>query len=131
MPVQGLGVDIIQVSRIEEAITRYGNRFLNRVFTPEEQQFCENVARSKQRYQRYAALWACKEAVMKALGTGARRGVYFRVIEILHKPTGEPMVNLSEGALEQLVELGCNKVMVSMSHDGDVVAAAALVMYQD
>ena len=81
--IVGLGVDIAEVDRLEKAIMRHEQAFLERVFTPAEIQYCE---RHKNKFERYAARFAAKEAAMKALGTGWRRGVRWRDIEVGREP---------------------------------------------
>jgi holo-[acyl-carrier protein] synthase len=95
----GLGNDLIDIRRIEEAIARYGDRFLNRIFTPTER------AKSDKRHQRaasYAKRFAAKEACSKALGTGLRKGVFWRDMGVVNLPSGRPTMLLTGGALLQL-----------------------------
>ena len=95
----GIGSDLIDIRRIERTIERFGDRFLDRVFTREER------ARSDRRANRaesYAKRYAAKEACSKALGTGFRRGVYWRDIGVVNLPGGRPTLVLTGGALLQL-----------------------------
>ena len=85
--IVGTGIDIAEVPRIREAIERHGQRFLNRIFTEGEIQYCESKAN---RVERYAARFAAKEAGMKAIGTGWNHGVRWRDIEVARKPGGRP-----------------------------------------
>jgi holo-[acyl-carrier protein] synthase len=100
--ILGIGSDLIDIRRIERTIERFGDRFLGRVFTPVER------ARSDRRLNRaesYAKRYAAKEACAKALGTGFRRGVYWRDLGVVNLPTGRPTLVLTGGALAQLERL--------------------------
>ena len=95
----GLGNDLIDIRRIEQAIDRYGDRFLNRIFTDTER------VKSDKRMQRaasYAKRFAAKEACSKALGTGLRKGVFWRDMGVVNLPSGRPTMRLTGGALAQL-----------------------------
>ena len=97
--ILGIGSDLIDIRRIEKTIARFGERFLDRVFTPEER------ARSDRRFNRvesYAKRYAAKEACSKALGTGFRRGVYWRDLGVVNLPGGRPTLMLTGGALKRL-----------------------------
>jgi holo-[acyl-carrier protein] synthase len=97
--ILGIGSDLIDIRRIEKTIARFGERFLDRVFTPEER------ARSDRRLNRvesYAKRYAAKEACSKALGTGFRRGVYWRDLGVVNLPGGRPTLMLTGGALRRL-----------------------------
>ncbi len=97
--ILGLGSDLIDIRRIEKTIARFGDRFLDRVFTPEER------ARSDRRANRvesYAKRFAAKEACSKALGTGFRNGVHWRDLGVVNLPGGRPTLVLTGGALERL-----------------------------
>ena len=100
--VIGLGNDIIDIRRIEKTLERFGARFINRLFTETEQ------ARSERRSNRaasYAKRFAAKEAWSKALGTGFRRGVYWRDMGVANLRTGKPTMILTGGALKRLQEI--------------------------
>ena len=86
--IVGTGIDIAEVPRVADAIKRYGQRFLNRVFTEGEMNYCESKAN---RSERYAARFAAKEAAMKAIGTGLRRGVTWHDVEVGREPGGRPL----------------------------------------
>jgi holo-[acyl-carrier protein] synthase len=100
--ILGLGNDIIDIRRIEEAIERFGDRFILRVFTEVERQRSDRKAT---RAASYAKRFAAKEACAKALGTGLRRGVYWRDMGVVNLPSGRPTLALSGGAAEQLALL--------------------------
>ncbi|HEX4158358.1 MAG TPA: holo-ACP synthase [Rhizomicrobium sp.] len=100
--ILGIGSDLIDIRRVEKSIERYGERFLDRVFTPVER------AKSDRRAQRgasYAKRFAAKEACAKALGTGLRNGVFWRDMGVINHPGGKPGLRLTGGALRRLEEL--------------------------
>jgi holo-[acyl-carrier protein] synthase len=114
--MQKVGVDIIEISRIEQALQRHGSRFLQRIFTQSEIDLC------KERPNVLAVRFAGKEAIMKALGTGIK-GVGWREIEILAKPSGEPFVNLYGNAKFQAGVLGLSDFAISLSHSREYAVA--------
>ena len=95
----GIGTDLVDIRRIEKTIARFGERFLDRVFTPKERARAERRA---QRVATYAKRFAAKEACAKALGTGISRGVHWRDIGVENLPTGQPTIRLTGGALARL-----------------------------
>lgn len=95
----GLGSDIIDIRRIEDTIARFGDRFLNRVFTDAERQKSD---RRRERAASYAKRFAAKEACSKALGTGLRQGVFWRDMGVVNAVSGRPTLVLTGGAAEQL-----------------------------
>jgi holo-[acyl-carrier protein] synthase len=97
--ILGIGSDLIDISRIERTIERFGDRFLDRVFTPHERQRSDRRAN---RAASYAKRYAAKEACSKALGTGFRRGVYWRDLGVVNLASGRPTLVLTGGALAQL-----------------------------
>jgi len=107
----GIGTDIIEVKRIQEISEKYGQRFINRIYTKEEQQYCESFNDTK--YLHYAARFAIKESFSKAIGTGITRGFKFREIGIVNEKSGQPRVVLSGKLLKQW---GDYKIHVSLSH---------------
>jgi len=100
--IVGLGSDIIDIRRIERSIERFGERFLNRVFTPAERARCDRRAA---RAESYARRFAAKEACSKALGTGLRQGVYWRDMGVVNLRGGQPTLALTGGALARLATL--------------------------
>ncbi len=114
-----IGTDIIEIYRIREAIERYGERFLNRVFTKDE------LIIYGHRTHSLAASFASKEAVMKVLGTG-NRGVAWREIETLYHPTGKPLIRLNGRAKKVAEELGIKEIDVSLSHSKEYATAVAI-----
>jgi holo-[acyl-carrier protein] synthase len=124
--IVGTGVDICEVPRIAASIARFGDRFLQRVFTPAEIRYC----RSKKNFvERFAARFAAKEAAMKALGTGASRGVTWTSIEIGHAPGGRPTL-LLHGRTSQIAEqIGAKRMSLSITHTEST--AMAVVIFED
>jgi holo-[acyl-carrier protein] synthase len=100
--ILGVGSDLVDIRRIERTIARYGDRFLDRVFTPVERQRSDRRAN---RVESYAKRYAAKEACSKALGTGFRRGVYWRDLGVVNLPGGRPSLVLTGGALARLKAL--------------------------
>jgi holo-[acyl-carrier protein] synthase len=98
----GVGTDLIDIRRVERTLQRFGNRFLERVFTAAERARAETRA---DRPAAYAKRYAAKEACAKALGTGFRQGVYWRDIAVLNRPSGQPILVLSGGAARRLDSL--------------------------
>jgi len=114
-----IGTDIIEIARIRRAIERYGERFLNRVYTEDELRLYGRRAHS------LAASFASKEAVMKVLGTGAR-GVAWREIETLYHPSGKPLVRLNGRAKIVAEKMGLKEIDVSLSHSKEYATAVAI-----
>jgi holo-[acyl-carrier protein] synthase len=111
--VVGIGTDIVECLRIAQMIERHAEQFINRVFTQHEIEYCR--AR-KQATQHFAGRWAAKEAVLKALGTGWRRGIGWRDIEVRRDSAGRPTVALRGGVRDVVESLGVGKVLLSISH---------------
>ena len=121
--IVGIGLDIAEVDRIAEAIRRYGPAILERLYTPEEVAYCES---HKNKFERYAARFAAKEAAMKALGTGWRRGVRWRDIEVSNAPGGKPTVRL-EGVAKRIADgLGVRNISLSITHSGNLALAEVI-----
>jgi holo-[acyl-carrier protein] synthase len=121
--IVGLGVDIAEVDRIEAAIVRHGGAFLKRVFTQAEIAYCE---RHRNRYERYAARFAVKEAAMKALGTGWTRGVRWVDIEVTRQPGGRPTLTLHGASREHAERLGVHHTNISITHSGNTAFAQVI-----
>ena len=100
--ILGLGSDLVDIRRIEKTIARHGDRFIDRIFTPTERAKAERRAA---RIDTYAKRFAAKEACAKALGTGFRRGVFFRDMGVVNLPSGRPTLELTGGALRRLKEI--------------------------
>lgn len=123
----GLGNDLIDIRRIEKTIERYGERFLDRIYTDIERQRSE---RRNQRAASYAKRFAAKEACAKALGTGIRRGVFWRDMGVVNLPSGRPTLELTGGAavrLEQITPDGCG-ARIDLTITDDFPLAQAIVI---
>jgi holo-[acyl-carrier protein] synthase len=109
----GMGVDLAEVERIRGAIERHGEPFLRRVYTAAEREYCEKF---KNKYERYAGRFAAKEAAMKALGTGWRRGVRWVDFEVVREKGGRPTIRLHGEAKKIAEELGVKRIALSITH---------------
>lgn len=123
--VKGIGIDIIEIDRVRGVIERRGDRFLNRSYTPREIEYCN----AKKDYARsFAARFAAKEAVMKALGTGWSRGVRWKDIEVTNAPSGKPQLTLYGRAREIMEELGASTAMITISHSRDYAICQVIML---
>ena len=113
MHIIGIGTDIIECLRIAQMIERHGELFITRVYTDHEIAYCSG---RKAATQHYAGRWAAKEAVLKALGTGWRRGISWRDIEVRNQSSGAPTVALRGGAREVLEQAGIQRIHLIISH---------------
>ena len=119
----GMGVDIAEVGRVQAAIERYGEPFLRRVFTAQERQYCEQF---RNKYERYAGRFAAKEAAMKALGTGWRRGVRWVDFEVVREKGGRPTIQLDGAARKIAEELGVKRIALSITHTAEQALAQVI-----
>ena len=124
-PVIGIGVDIVSVSRIRDLIERQGDRFLERVYTPAERQYC---AKFKDPSERYAVRFAAKEAVAKAFSTGIGEHLNWKSVGIVSGKRGQPEVELDALGKALLSEVGGTHVAVSLSHTEETAIAFATIM---
>src|SRR5260370_40977934 len=108
-----MGVDIAEVERIQGAIERHGEVFLRRIYTPREREYCE---RFKNKFERYAGRFAAKEAAMKALGTGWRRGGRWVDFEVVRETSGRPTLAITGEAAKIAQRLGVQSVALSITH---------------
>jgi holo-[acyl-carrier protein] synthase len=122
--IVAIGIDLVEIARIEEVFARRGDRFRARVFTDDEIIYCERRA---SKFASYAARFAAKEATMKALGTGWSDGVGWMDIEVVSGPNGAPALQLHRRALERLREIGATKAHVSLTHSGSLAMAEVLL----
>lgn len=120
--IKGVGVDILRITRIEDIYKEHGDRFLNRIYTPEELKYVMDAKNNQ--YERLAALFCSKEAVFKTLQT--RRRIVFREIEVIHKPY--PVIRLYGSMLDIAKEREIKDVFISISHDGDFCIAFAIAV---
>ncbi|HEY5037309.1 MAG TPA: holo-ACP synthase [Chthoniobacterales bacterium] len=124
MSILGIGIDVVDCSRIEDSIKRFGDRFLQRVFTAGEIAYSQSM---KFPARHFAARFAAKEALSKAFGTGIGKSMGWRDLDVQKKPSGEPFVVLSGGAEKMANERGVGKIWISLSHT-DAVGMATIVL---
>jgi len=121
----GIGTDITECLRIARMIERHGELFISRVYTPDEIQYCQGRAQAT---QHFTGRWAAKEAILKALGTGWRRGITWRDVEVCNDASGKPIVTVQGGVKEVVEQLGVTRLMVSISHCRSHATAYALAV---
>jgi holo-[acyl-carrier protein] synthase len=119
----GMGIDVAEVSRIREVIESQTERFLRRVYTPDEVAYCEQF---KNKFERYAGRFAAKEAAMKALGTGWSRGVRWVDVEIVRQRGGRPTISLKGEAKNIADGLGVKNIAVSITHTAEQAFAQVI-----
>src|SRR5437764_1667017 len=122
--IVGSGIDIAEVPRIAQAIVRFGERFVRRVFTDGEIRYCDSKAN---RVERYAARFAAKEAAMKALGTGWNHGVRWRDCEVTRMPGGRPTMSFHGKAAAFADRLGVKHAALSLSHTAEQAIAQVIL----
>lgn len=122
--IVGTGIDLEEVSRIRAAIEHHGEHFLSRIFTSAEIEYVQPTAN---RFERYTARFAAKEAGMKALGTGMLQGVRFRDFEVLNQPSGRPTLRLSGKAADIAAQLGVRNVQLSLTHTAHQAMAIVIL----
>ena len=128
MRVFGIGIDVVEVDRIASAIERHGDLFLGRLFTADERHYCETQKKSA---LHYAARFAAKEAVSKALGTGIGRQAGWLDLEITRDPSGAPKLVLHAAAAEFARQNGITEIQISLTHARDYAAANAIAIASD
>ena len=124
--IVGTGIDVAEVARLEQAAARHGRRFLERIFTAREIAYCE---RHRNRFERYAARFAAKEAGMKALGVGWRGGVRWQDLEVVNQRGGKPELRLSGVAARIAERQKVRNVSLSLTHTQ--TQAVAQVILED
>ena len=122
--IVGSGIDLCEVPRIEQSIARYGHRFLSRIFTAGEIAYADRKAN---RFERYAARFAAKEAGMKALGTGWRGGIAWRDFEVANLPSGRPTLRFHGKAAEIAEKLGVRNIALSLTHTSEQAMAVVIL----
>jgi holo-[acyl-carrier protein] synthase len=126
--ILGIGSDLVDIRRIERTVERHGERFLTRIFTETERARAE---RRVNRVETYAKRFAAKEACAKALGTGFRRGVFWRDMGVVNLPSGRPTMLLTGGALRRLKEItpeGCDaRIDVTITDEGPMAQALVVI----
>lgn len=120
--IVGIGTDVVDVPRIQHSFDEYGERFLQRVFTNTEIEYCEGFGET--RFLHYAARFAAKEAFSKAIGTGMRQGMAFKLVGIKNEVTGLPHIELFGAMLEQW---GSHIIHVTLSHTASVGLAVVVI----
>ncbi|MGD0798914.1 MAG: holo-ACP synthase [Acidobacteriaceae bacterium] len=122
--VIGIGTDLIEIARIAQSVERFGERFLERIYTPQEIAYCQ---RKRSSAESLAARFAAKEAAAKALGTGINQGVGWLDLEVVREPSGKPTLRLTGRAAQIANALGVARIALSLTHSRDV-ALAVVVM---
>ena len=122
--IVGTGVDLAEVPRIRAAIERYGARFIERMYTPAEIAYVERKAN---RFERYAARFAAKEAGMKAIGTGWRHGVRWQDFEVTNLRSGKPTLQFHGVAAQVAEKLGVRNVSLSITHTAELGMAHVIL----
>lgn len=123
MAVLSIGVDLVEIDRLEQVMKRRGERFADRVFTPAERAYCEERPRP---VIHFAGRFAVKEAVLKALRTGWVKGITWQDVEVQTGPDGEPSAKLTGGALERAEAIGLHTLHVSIAHTEHYAVATAV-----
>jgi holo-[acyl-carrier protein] synthase len=124
MPIRGIGIDIVKVDRIEQALERFGQRMETRLFTDGELAYCRG---HKNPLPHLAARFAAKEAASKALGTGMSGGVSFKAIEVLQPGGRVPTLVFHEGARTRYDSMGCSASHLTIAHDGGLAVACVVL----
>lgn len=122
--IVGTGIDLSEVPRIRASFERFGERFRNRIFTPSEIAYVERKAN---RFERYAARFAAKEAGMKAIATGWKRGVTWHDFEVINLPSGRPTLRLSGAAARIAEALKVRTISLSLTHTAEVGMAQVIL----
>jgi len=122
--ILGTGVDLAEVPRIRAAIERHGPRFIERIYTSLE---IDYVERKANRFERYAARFAAKEAGMKALGTGWKGGISWQDFEVANLPSGRPTLRLHGGASRAAQQLGVRQISLSLTHTAELAMAHVIL----
>jgi holo-[acyl-carrier-protein] synthase len=122
--INGIGIDLVKISRIKKLILNYQEKFLNKVFTEKEKIFCEKKAN---KFQHYAARFAAKEAFFKAIGIGPGKEVYWKDAEVKNTKEGNPMLIFSQNVKQRLKKLRIYKVHLSMTHERDFAISLVIL----
>ncbi len=122
--IVGTGIDIVEVPRVAQAIERFGDRFLRRIFTAGEITYCLSKRNAA---ERFAARFAAKEAALKAIGTGWKKGVAWTDVEVRREPGGRPSVHFSGAAAKHACNLGMKRASLSLSHTAEIATAQVIL----
>jgi holo-[acyl-carrier protein] synthase len=122
--IVGSGIDLAEIERIQHSVERYGQRFLDRVYTASEQAYC---LRKRKSGESLAARFAAKEAGAKALGTGISHGVNWLEIEVVREPSGRPTLKFHGRAAEFAARLGAVRAALSITHTAELAMASVVL----
>lgn len=122
--IVGSGIDVVEISRIQHAMDRYGERFLNRVYLQSEQSYCK---RKRNSAESFAARFAAKEAAAKALGTGISFGVNWLEIEVVRESSGKPTLRFHGRAAQIAGRLGAANSVLSLTHSAQIAVASVVL----
>jgi holo-[acyl-carrier protein] synthase len=122
--IVGSGIDLVEIARIQQSIDRYGTRFLNRIYTSDEQAYC---LRKRNSAESFAARFAAKEAGAKALGTGISHGVGWLEIEVVRLPSGKPTLRYLGRASQFASRLGVANIALSITHTASLAMASVVL----
>lgn len=127
MEIVSHGIDLVDFPRIAEMVERHGERFMNRIFTPAEQQYAKST---RNRMEKLAGRFAAKEAILKLLGTGWRGKIAWTDIEVVNNAMGQPEVTLTGEVLKIAEKLGISHVSISITHTANFAIASAVALAQ-
>jgi holo-[acyl-carrier protein] synthase len=122
--VLGLGTDLVETSRVQASMDRFGRRFLDRIYTADEIAYC---IRKKNAAESFAARFAAKEAGAKALGTGISRGVSWKELEVKREASGRPTLHLTGRAAQLAATMGVRRTQLSLTHTRDMAMAVVVI----
>jgi holo-[acyl-carrier protein] synthase len=122
--IVGSGIDLVEIGRIQQSMERYGERFLDRIYTESEQAYC---GRKRNSAESYAARFAAKEAGSKALGTGINHGVNWREIEVVREPSGRPTLKFHGRAAQIASRMGVTHAALSLTHTAEMAMASVVL----
>ena len=125
MEIVGIGTDIVECLRIGRMVEQHGELFLNRVYTEREVRYCQGRKRA---VEHFAGRWAAKEAILKCLGSGWRKGLCWTDIEVRNDPSGKPVVLLCGAAKESAQQLRISDILLSISHCRAYATAQAVAV---
>ncbi|MGD0304095.1 MAG: holo-ACP synthase [Candidatus Acidiferrales bacterium] len=121
--IVGIGLDVAEIDRIEQAIQRHGEALKKRLYTDAERIYCES---HKTSFERFAGRFAAKEAGMKALGTGWRGGIAWRDFEVVREPSGKPTLRLTGVARALADKKGVKNILLTITHSGNLALAQVI-----
>jgi holo-[acyl-carrier protein] synthase len=123
--IVGSGIDLVEIRRVEHSVDRFGERFLNRVYTAAETAYC--LRKKRKAAESFAARFAAKEAGAKALGTGISFGVSWLEIEVVREPSGRPTLRFHGRAAQIAAQLGVKHAALSITHTGELAMASVVL----